>query len=288
MATIQDVPPEIMGQILTELDPTDVASVSQTCSAYFDFIYHPTNELLWRELYLSQILDDPRTCLSLLGHRLPEIGWRDQVKRIIRARTVVRNPGLCRIEERCAVMQTLLDVAVHTKPRREVSSGDLSYNHVWLVTLLRTGIWFDQHWDLDYEGRQIRARFHTYFGLTTNDYTPNRLLKTRSIVYAMRNYREANEWGPFDKHGSGMVDWEHILAIHHVMSMHIVPTRPVMGFMTFPMSLPFCQSVLPPGLDLDETLDWVGIEGLWECSFAFCDHRQLLGKTSSRSSLFYN
>ena len=34
------------------------------------------------------------------------------------------------------------------------------------------------------------------------------------------------------------------------------------------MSIPYCQSIILPGLNLEKVYDWAGIEGLWHCSFA--------------------
>jgi hypothetical protein len=77
---------------------------------------------------------------------------------------------------------------------------------------------------------------------------------------------------------SGRVNWLHIQALHHVVSMHVVELREdeQFDFVVFPMSLPYTQIVIPKGVDLDQEKDWAGVGGLWRVAFCFCDHRELL------------
>jgi len=48
------------------------------------------------------------------------------------------------------------------------------------------------------------------------------------------------------------------------------------AFVHYPMSLPYCQSVIPEGFDLDTAVDWAGVEGMWKCYFCYFDHRELM------------
>ena len=166
----------------------------------------------------------------------------------------------------------------------------MSRNLAWLADVLRGGAFFDTpSWPLSREERALRAQFHTYFGMTTHDFRAKRRVESRGYVYAMRNYKEENEYGPFMMDDSGRVNWEHILYVHHCISMHVIPQgipeRPD-AFTIFPLSLPYCQSIQPPNMDLDTIEDWAGVEGDWHCSFAFCDHRELLGKILCLSFAF--
>ena len=275
-----DLPPELLEQILLELDPLDVARVSQTCHALHDLVYHPTNELFWRRLYLSQPFDDPRTCRDSLGNPLHPADWRHSLQRLIRARTVVNSPNLCHSDERTAVIETLLDLARHTPPLSSTQGDELSLNLVWLAALLRGGTCLDTPpWAPSPEEAQARAHLHTLFGLTTLDFRARRRVESRSYVYSFARYSAKNSWGPFLQDGSGRVNWEHVLAIHHAMSMQIVPQQQAeqqAAYTIFPMSLPFTQSILPGDLDLDAVEDWAGVEGVWQCAFSFIDHRELL------------
>lgn len=284
MATLLDLPPEILEQILLELDPIDVAAVSQTCVILSTIPYSASSDLFWRKLYLELALDDPRECVNAMGDPILEFNWKRELQRLIRARAIVNNPVCCRPEERTELWRTLLDIASNTVPLSSVTS-DLSYNLVWLGVLLRGGSLLEYSlWELSPEERQLRAHFHTLFGLTVADFSPTRLLETRCTVYTLRYYHQANIFGPFMSDHSGRVNWEHVLAIQHVISMHVVPSqlpeefaREDKFFVGSPMSLPFCNSVMEKGERLGEVDDWAGVEGTWRCSFCFCDHRDLLG-----------
>lgn len=290
MPALLDIPPEILEQVLLELDPIDVAAVSQTCVFFAEMLYSSSSDILWRNLYLTLALDDPRRCLDRLGNPPGDIKWRRKLQRVIRARTIVRKPELCRKEERCDIWCTVLDLATHTIPLSSSVSDDLSFNLVWLGSLLRGGTLLEHSlWELSQEERQLRAQFHTLFGLTAVDFKPQRRVDTRCAVYALRRYNEGNYYGPFLSDGSGRVDWEHMLAVQHVMSMHIVPAQIPEDlhnnfYIGSPLSLPFCNSIIERDLNLDETDDWAGVEGKWQCSFCFCDHRDLLGEYLSYRS----
>lgn len=280
-----DLPPELFEQIILSLDPTDVSAVSRTCHTFHQHINDPTNQLLWRELYLAQPFDDPRTCVTPLGLPLTEIDWMKELRRAIHARLVVKNEIYRSAEDIVTVLHTLLHMASNVTPRPDYDSVDLSLNHAWLFSLLQGSSFLlpeNPNFPTSEEERQLRAQLHTIYGLTPQDYAPRKLVDSRAFVYAMRNYREVNQWGPYKKDGSGEINWIHLKAIHHVMSMHIASVAPSLGSQAFtPLSMPFCQPIIPAKLNLDTTQDWAGVEGFWRCSFCFCDHRELLGKSRS-------
>ncbi|EMD40152.1 hypothetical protein CERSUDRAFT_122222 [Gelatoporia subvermispora B] len=277
-----DLPPEIIEQVILECDPLDVSRLAQTCSALRSLIYDPESQHVWRVLYLTQPLDDPRRCVTQLGYSTPqEVDWRAELQRVIRARTVVLNPSCCRPEELHVILETLLRLITQLPPVPGVDSDELAFNLVWTAALLRGGHFLeDDTLELTPTEKQLRAQIHTHFGLTTTDYRSARRSASRAYVYAMRHYREINDYGPFMTDGSGCVNWEHLQAIHHVMAMHIVPATSGVdqpsGFTIFPMSLPYSQSIITPGTDLETEDDWAGVSGTWQCIFCFCDHRELL------------
>ncbi|KAI0783154.1 hypothetical protein C8Q75DRAFT_785132 [Abortiporus biennis] len=291
MAQFSDLPPEIVEQILLELDPLDVDSVSRTCKAYAFQIYDPSNHVFWRSLFLAQPVDDLRQCVDSLGRPIPptSINWMKSLQRFIRARIVINRDIHCSPEEGMEIIKTLLGLATIMRPAHNADSDPLSLNPAWLVSHLNDGYKFLDNplWEPSEEELVLRAKFRTFYGLTFNDYRPRELTKSRALVYTMRNYRPINDYGPYLRDGSGRVDWQLLRSIHHVMSMHIVPPSPTdidndngktidHGFTIYPMSIPFCQGIIPSGLDLDKEQDWAGITGLWQCSFCFVDHRDLL------------
>lgn len=168
------------------------------------------------------------------------------------------------------------------------------------------------------ETYQLLAKLHTLFGVTSKDiFDPTHRLHSWRYVYDFDNYGFHNRFGPFmvsPKTGLLEINWVHIRAIHHAMSMHVLPgTLPEadehsaeaqqLTYVIYPLSTPFTQNLVVPsmkvaglgeaGLDFAEGYlsagmdkgerekylkknDWAGVEGLWECSFCFVDHRGLL------------
>ena len=82
------------------------------------------------------------------------------------------------------------------------------------------------------------------------------------------------------------VNWIHIRAIQHVISMHAAAAYTefdgIISASALPvsqLSLPYCQSQIPVKGNAKAD-DWAGVEGTWICSFCFVDHRDLIGMSS--------
>ncbi|RPD77628.1 hypothetical protein L226DRAFT_458664 [Lentinus tigrinus ALCF2SS1-7] len=285
MAGLEYLPSEVVEEILLLLDPRDVAQFAQTCSDYHALVYDQEDQHLWRELYLQQPFDDPRRTVTSLGRPVSAIDWKTELQRIMRVQTVLtRGPMEFSPEERCNVLRTLIRLVNNVIPATHVDSIDPSPNHAWVTVMVRASPILEVDYsstDISSEEKQLRARLHTYYGITLDDRRLAQRNASRVFVYAMRNYKWDNEFGPFMMDGSGRVNWVHVRAIHHVMSMHIVPEldpeqEDPEAFTLFPMSMPWTLSIIPNGVNLDEVRDWAGVTGRWQCSFCFCDHRELL------------
>src|ERR1700733_13432960 len=109
-STIHEIlPPELIEHILSICDPLEVAAFGQTSRFFRTLVYQTTDQHLWRSLYLSQPFDDPRSCVSFLGRPRPTVDWKSELQHIIRTRSVIENTAICRPDERCTVLQTLLN-----------------------------------------------------------------------------------------------------------------------------------------------------------------------------------
>lgn len=356
MAHITDFPLELIEHILYTLDPLDISRIAQSSRLFRELIYGTRScQRFWRGLYLAQPLDDPRKTVTYLGYprsrtetssstrittttptivtadcpadmsdvnlhsmvETSDIDWQGELQRIIRARTVVLNPRVCREGEWGEVLRTLLDVATTLPPVPFQESDCTSKNVVWILRLLRDGALFDIDEEVHgndgqdgVEGRygverdteshprprltpeevQLLARLHTWVGLTRRDVThPQKRIASRAFVYDLRNYSPTNNFGPFMLDGSMRVNWRHMQALAHVYGMlWLELERDDIGEYddfevdrgaqqwgsTFTLS--FCQSVIPPGMNLDRERDWAGVEGLWYFGYCFLDHRELL------------
>ena len=277
------LPPEIIEQVLLLLDPLDVAIVSQTCKTFYNLIYRTRDNHLWRALYLAQPLDDLRRSVTSRLHPIPpeHIDWKGSLQAIVRARTVLADPSKCRPGERDVILHTLIRLLRGAAPAPSFGGNNLSENLVWLVTMLRDGVFLnDEAPGSSAAGVQMRAYLLTHLGLTPSDATDTNKAAALAFVYDMRNYRYDSNFGPFLSDGTGRINWVHVHAIHRTVAMHLVDLREGEPFVfpLIPVSMPYCQSVVPPGLDLSKVRDWAGIEGLWHCTFSFIDHRDLLRK----------
>lgn len=306
MTTLEKIPPEVIERIIILADPLDLPAFSRTSSWNYAIVNPPNYQRLWQAIFLAQPLDDPRKCCDQFGRStFPALGfdWRKELQKIMRARKVVMNPAFCPLEDRCDILQTLLGLITNI-PQTPSLVHNMSLNLAWVVSLLQNNTYLDTSFTLSPEEDQLRARIHCHFGLTKLDLTRPSQTKSRGYIYNMRNYRPQTNFGPFmSKEDEGedgwrpgtLVNWVHVQAIHHVMSMHLVKDRleeyaaQAKGdvkledeelkdfvFIHYPLSLPYCQTVIPRRFNLDAELDWAGVEGMWKCYFCYFDHRELM------------
>ncbi|KAF9240212.1 hypothetical protein BU15DRAFT_74129 [Melanogaster broomeanus] len=258
MAAIADFPLELIEHILFALDPLDVASFAQTSCFFRDIVYGANEQRFWRGLYLAQPLDDPRRAVTHLGRPRTGINWRAELQRIVRARAVAKNLSVCRRDERCEVLQTLLDLVANVPPLASPEAQELSRNICWVQNLLRDGAVLEHAlWTPADNEAQLRARLHT----------------------CRRNHTASRAYGPFLPDGSMRVDWAYMRAIAHVVGLRLVEMEDEeeeIAYEMCPLNLAFCQSIIPPGLNLDAEDDWAGVEGLWCIGYAMLDHREFI------------
>jgi len=279
------IPPELIQQVLLFLDPLDVATFSQTCKSFYNLVSGPSNNHLWRGLYLAQPLDDLRCSLTPCLDHIPteEINWKGSLQDFIRARTVLEDPSKCRPGEREVILRTLIKLLRGAAPAPSFGGKTPSENLIWLVSMLRDGVFLNDvvpGSTATVAEIQLRSYLLVHLGLTPNDVTNANKTAALAFVYDIRNYRYDSNFGPFMPDGSGRINWVHLHAIHRTIAMHLVDLRDgePFAFPLIPISMPYCQSVIPPDLDLANELDWAGVEGLWHCTFSFIDHRDLLRK----------
>lgn len=276
-ARITDLPHEVVEHILVISDPIDVARAAQVCKFIRGIVYPVGDEHFWRALYLAQPFDDPRKAVTFLGNRRTDIKWREELQRIIRARTVINDVTVCRPDERCQVLRTLLDMVTNVPPLPFPESEPTSRNVLWMQMHLQDGTFLDLE-SHSHEEEQLRAHLHAWFGLTDIDGLPAKRVASRAYVYNQRNYQPSNLFGPFMRDGSGTVDWVNMQRIAHVFARALVEREEEEepAFEVCSLSLTFCQAVIPPSLNLNRETDWAGVEGLWRISYCFMDHRELL------------
>ena len=267
-ATLASIPLEIVEEFLLFLDPLDVATFSQTCKSFYSLVYPSQDNHLWRALHLAQPFDDPRHALTPYLDRplLDNIDWKGSLQAIIRARTVLTNPSKCRPGEQEAILRTLIKMLRDAAPAPSSSGNTPSQNLTWLAAMLRDGMFLTSDApgsQLSAVEEQARARLLVHLGLTPCDAKSANKAAALAFVYDLRHYGYDSSFGPYMPDGSGRINWVHVHAIHRAIAMHLVDLDEDEPFVFPPIqiSMSYCQSVIPPGMDLSRERDWAGVKG---------------------------
>lgn len=287
MTTFADLSLEIIDRILFALDALDIARVSQTSRFFYEVIYGPLHQQFWRGLYLAQPLDDPRRTVTYLGSRREDIDWKKELQRIMRARMVMKHPTMCRREERREVLRACIDLITNIPPISSPDGiGEMSRNVRWMQRHLGDGAFLEcDTWEaLSKEEEQLLARLHALYGPTRRDIDMERRRASQAFVYSQRHHTAERAYGPFMPDGRMRVDWAFVWTLVHAFGMLLldsIDTDDEDDRCSYfcPLSLVYCQSIIPRGLDLDKEDDWAGVEGLWSVRYGFIDHREFIRKS---------
>lgn len=269
-------PAEISERILTMSDPFAVAAMAQTCSFFRHIIYRPTDQHLWRSLFLDRF-DDPRTTFSLYGRDINRFPWAPVLQRRVRVETLLSRYGgfrSLRPEEQFLALATLID-AVYNAPPPFALKG-LSRDLQWVRRLIEMANVF---LSLGNGGSELIAKLHAYYGLSPGETAlpaahPMRTV-SRCFLYDLRKYSRANLWGPFLPNQGGRVSWVHIDHIIRVITMNLEDIVDLWEEMRPPTGLEATRPYSAPGTDR-LTMDWAGIEGKWYRFVCFMDYRLVL------------
>ncbi|KAK3944895.1 hypothetical protein QBC46DRAFT_350253 [Diplogelasinospora grovesii] len=255
MVTLTHLPPEIVHNILSYVDPEDLASLCLTCRYFSNYV--PGNRALWRDIY-HNLLDEPPT---------NDLDWESELHDLTRLRHICRRKGTDKRNELPFVYETVTRLLKHSasssssSSRPQSSSGcssgvgvsvggrcsrSVTYppsrNTAILSSLFRKeanreaflsrSLIFERargeanrFSDPPKAEHQMSAKLHSLYGMPQL-----KLGRTRSSrlypfavskVYDLRQYTEESLWGPFIADRSGRVDWEKIEAILLVLRSNI-------------------------------------------------------------------
>ncbi|KAK5007633.1 hypothetical protein LTR28_005042, partial [Elasticomyces elasticus] len=212
MCLLLEISNELLHTIFLDVDPSDLAALSQSCQALNTFV--KSNKLLYKELYLQRFLKKLVKCQKILESKHDSIK-RFQLQFVGRtvaslletASTPSDSPSLNRtflVEQFCA--QQNID--------NFLCSSSL-FEHAGLGTQVPAETPADQ---------QLSAKLHCLYGVPV-DLIGRRVKPThpyaRSRVYDLRNYTDASLWGPFMDDGTENVDWEKVEAIMVVLNYNL-------------------------------------------------------------------
>lgn len=285
-ASLLNAPPEVIFCILANLDPVDVAALSQTSRALHAYVAEG-NVLLWRTLFLNLFdMPDPDQ---------PPIGDYCQcVKDRCKARGIVRAPHRYKqAAERSFVLRTLESILM-TTPRTlplgtsknaaclEALLGPKSATKDWLTVVPpwthascgRSDVVCQdkEARDLDRISSQLHLAgmsMREVAGLTYKFGQPY-----RQEVYRGSNYDETNLFGPYEKRTDGqlVIDWLLLNAIATVMALNVHGAWHQWGEESEQETLPYGFSKAVFWRSPREGKDWACITGRWNYIYAFIDY----------------
>nr|GAT47322.1 F-box domain-containing protein [Mycena chlorophos] len=259
MSCIVDIIPlEVLHEILLDAGPKGASAFSQTCRTCANGF---VDAYFWRRLFCS-LFD------------VPPIGesydWQGQIARRIRAERDAARVAEISDDELQTVLETLIAVAGEISPE----SDEASLNVEWLDSVLRKSRILDG--SLPPRQSRLADRLRAYVALSLDEETEEnagrlRLVRTQSrcFVYDLRNYSQANSWGPYL---DGKVNWTHVKDVLYVVVSNL-REGPEMRLPMPPHGLDSLRAYSAPGERSPE--DWAGVEGTWHRYISFMDYRDL-------------
>lgn len=282
------LPPETLEEILLLLDPCDVAAFSAVSRATREFCAE--NPFLWTTLFLH-LFDPPRP------YAQQTFPYKATLEARIRARGLInlaRGPNqLARV---VAAFPPVLETFVAVS---RTSLGPDSRNVAFLASIFPhtstafTAQFLSFYSDPKRRGvvapitRQQAAHFSLLHGPLRLYEAPRRLQALRQ-VYDLRNYSRDASFGPYQKDGSGRVNWVLLDAIRMVTDYNVEMAVEREGWGINPDT----------GIGLEENIgkgkgegwadsaprdvsgggrDWAGVERDWCGTYAFLDNEVFEG-----------
>ncbi|KAB5572510.1 hypothetical protein GE09DRAFT_1099789 [Coniochaeta sp. 2T2.1] len=252
MVHLTQLPPEILHNILSHVEPEDTGYIRQTCRYLLTFI--DGNRALFRELYY-RTLDEPPTT---------DLDWEKEIRDYVRLRHICLSHG--------GLDKNKVDPVNHHYNHTRAASSELPFVHDVTTRLLsrsaRSGpsrparsvthapsrnaallaeFFADEGNRTAFLSRsfiferargerkdfsdpprpehQMSAHLHCLYGMPLLKHGRTRSSRMYpfacSKVYDLREYTEHTHWGPFMGDGSLRVDWEKVEAILLVLRSNI-------------------------------------------------------------------
>lgn len=299
------LPPEILHHILIWLDPIDLLPVSLVCRCLYSFV--AGNQRLCQDIYLLR-LDAP-------PDNAPIVDWESELLDMVRLDEIfaVMNNVDYDVDQLPFVCETVSRLLKHasfndgSRDEGEESQRPVSRNVEYLSRLFEknevaTRIFTQQSPLFDrinsrfqgstpfprpLEKHQQSAKLHCLYGRPAQQGGRTRSTTTYpwacSKVYDIREYSQANGWGPFRRDGTGRVDWEKVEAINILMWKNISTMCPRTDIFDEIWDTPFfgsfANSYVPTNLptlsDLDAQ-DPYGVTGTYYRVVCFLDHSDFI------------
>ncbi|KAJ7071487.1 hypothetical protein C8F01DRAFT_1110734 [Mycena amicta] len=261
------IPLEVLQEILLLCHPRDVAAFLRTCRA----ATIAGDEYFWHQLFLGTF-DNPPDVSDGSSY-----DWRGQLTARIRAERDARNATLdteTHAADRQTALELLVAVATQSLSASDRTEPSPSRNVQWLEGVLRKSRILDATFLPEESAYADRLRAYMALSSHANSEPELRLVRTRSrcFVYDLRNYTEANSWGPYLQK---RINWTHLNSIVNIIVTNLREQQPALHLPMPPHGLDATRAYSAPGERSAE--DWAGVEGTWHRYVAFMDYRDLAG-----------
>ncbi|KAG7097726.1 hypothetical protein E1B28_005046 [Marasmius oreades] len=251
------IPPELSARILSFCGPSDLASFSQASVGSRNHVYGTEDQYIWREVFLNTF-DEPRR--DAIGH--PQLqdqngsfNWREELQKRIRAGWKLDDLGI------------LVRVLLEASP--DDGTGEESKNARWVDRVLRESKVLGN--DTTVNGARLRAYVSLTHEQGEEDERERVLekmrIKSRCLVYDLRNYFPPNGWWPLDNEKE--IDWVHLEHMANVVMMNLREIQTLWRLRRPPIGLENVRPFWGRGED------WAGVEGTWRRYVCFMDYRDL-------------
>ncbi|RMZ87755.1 hypothetical protein DV736_g5016, partial [Chaetothyriales sp. CBS 134916] len=302
MSGLLALPKETLTNVLSYVEPVDLARFAQTCRSAQNAA-HPANQVLWRHVFLS-LYDDPEEAWSAMpSSYTPPLrkdwDWYREVKHRHGALCVLHRQNLepvepAKVNQHITSLLSILDTAKFAPTPSEIRRGmeprinDRSWLNLNLLaprdTPYHTGIdsLIYGHSLRDCEGYTSRpsdsrsdakSRLHILCGLTERDHMDHKVRgQARRRVYNWSLTSEATDYGPFMDDGSGRPNWyllEGVVTVSMLMLLSCVQQSLVLPN-SFNYSIPH-RTLVP----YKNPRDWARVQGSWLGTYSFLDYAQL-------------
>ncbi|KAF8167815.1 hypothetical protein B0H34DRAFT_683143 [Crassisporium funariophilum] len=278
------VPVELNQHILSFCHPWDAASFSKCCRASYALVYNPTDQHLWRQLFLANfdpphIIDDARRNVGLTSRTTP-LDWKSNLTTRMKAElTLFRGPAS--LVDRRGALEVIVAIIEDSSLAMLSNTTGPHRNLEWLRRVFQQSLILHNLFSVsDDHDVQLSAKLRAYCALLIDKKIDNKTFskmlgkrdKSRAYVYDLRHYNAENLWGPFLP--DGLVNWIHIEHLVNVVSSNI-RELPGIWCLTRP---PTCLDTRRPFSTVTSSMksnDWAGVEGTWRRYVCSMDYRDL-------------
>lgn len=261
------VPVELGQHILSFCHPWDVAAFSQTCHAAFVLVYHPTDQYLWRQLYVTQF-DVPKLSTSPSSSMREKFEWKKELTNRMKVELALFRGPASEAQTK-HIYETLIAVIEESSSIKSSISATQSRNFKWLKRIVLKSLLLSNLYSQTDSGEntELYARLRSHLAMNLDDKADRQTFqlllgrrdKSRAYVYDLRNYQPENKWGPFK--ADGTVNWIHVEHLIDVIALNIrelpgswASTRP-------PSMLDVYRLAWMHSADIGSANDWAGVEG---------------------------